>query len=180
METFLIALLSWAEIAIIALFIVWLVGRVVRLFSNPGAEKSVHENRKWIFIGAVLIVILGLRSFNKKDSNSQANSNEITVVKSENKTSADIPVKFKLERTEWSIGLDKLQVWGTVTNSGGQTYKYVTVVFSAYDASRKFLGRNTEFAEPTLIKPGQVGYVNGFLDTAKEMPSELEYNVTVQ
>lgn len=103
---------------------------------------------------------------------------EVTAVESKNKTSADIPLKFDLEKTEWTPTVKKLQIWGTVRNTGKKTYPFVTVIVAAYDAAGKFLGRDTLYSEPSMIKPAQVGYVNSFLNTGEQIPAKLEYTVS--
>ncbi len=103
---------------------------------------------------------------------------EVSVLPSKNKTSADVPLNFELERTEWSSGVQQLQVWGTIRNNSKKKFDSVTVVISAYDSAGKFLGRETKYAAPLLIKPGQVSYINGYMNTAKQMPSRLEYSVS--
>lgn len=103
---------------------------------------------------------------------------DVSVLPSKNKTSADIPLTFELERTEWAEGVKQLQLWGTVRNTGKKTFDLVTVIVAAYDSSGKFLGREIKYADPSLIKPGQVSYVNGFINTGKQLPVRLEYTVS--
>ena len=107
---------------------------------------------------------------------SVAVAGEIIVTQSTDVTSKDVPLKFELEKTVWDGQM--VHIWGKVSDAGSTKYETVRVVFTAKDASGKFLGRRTWFVDPSDIGPGQVGYIEDkFVDCDGQKPSKIEYSV---
>jgi hypothetical protein len=98
------------------------------------------------------------------------------VVRGEDKTSADIPLLLELEKTMWT-GTD-VRLWGTVRNRGATSFRFVRVILTARDSRGQFIGRNTWFAQPSAVGPGQVGYIEGvFVECEGRRPAVIEFSV---
>ena len=106
-------------------------------------------------------------------------ADKIIVIKSEKKTSNDIPLEFILEKTKWD-GKD-IWIWGAVENSTSKTYENVKVIFTLKGRAGKFIGRKSWNTDPPKIKPGQIGYIEEqYVRCERRKPYYLEYNVTDQ
>ena len=125
--------------------------------------------KKAIFMIAILL-------FLSASTSNYAVAGEILQVKSKDKTSANIPLKFTFEKTKWDG--DDIWVWGTISNQTNKTYKSVYVIFTARGHSGKFIGRKTCRAKPPEIAPGQVGYIEKrYIDCEGRKPISIEFMV---
>jgi hypothetical protein len=104
---------------------------------------------------------------------------KIIVLKSEKKTSNDIPLEFILEKTKWD-GTD-IWIWGSVENTASNTFENVKVIFTVKGSAGKFIGRKSWDTDPPRIKPGQIGFIDErFVRCERKKPSYIEYNVTAE
>jgi hypothetical protein len=66
-----------------------------------------------------------------------------------------------------------------VENTTQNTYGNVKVIFTVKVSSGKFIGRKVWDADPSKIKPGQIGFIDGkYVRCERKKPFYLEYNVT--
>jgi hypothetical protein len=101
---------------------------------------------------------------------------DIEVVRSEEETSSDAPLEFKLQKIGSNYG--GTAIWGVVTNTGDTEYESVTVVVTLYGPEGKFLGRGRGSANPGTIGKGQIGYVDGLgVDVGDWKPVKLEWKI---
>lgn len=102
---------------------------------------------------------------------------EVIIEKSKDKTSGDVPLNFVLQKADWKY--DGYAIWGKVVNDvDDKTYENVGIIFTAYDAEGKFLGRAQGSVGPTTIGEGEVGYVNATsIDTSHFLPAKIEWKV---
>lgn len=104
---------------------------------------------------------------------------EVVVLESKDETSADIPMSFKVEKTNWDESMGWLYVWGTVTNTGNKAYSYVKVTITARDSKGGLVTRKSIYTAPRDIGPGQVGYVERSpLQCDGVKPVKIEVKVT--
>lgn len=99
----------------------------------------------------------------------------IYVTKSQDRTSKDLPLAYVEQQTTFDGS--RVQMVGTVKNTGGVAYKWVKVVFTASRSSGGFIARNYTYAEPKEIDPGQIGFIECSIDVAGEKPGKIEWNV---
>ncbi len=101
---------------------------------------------------------------------------EVIVVEAVEKTAADIPLKFEVQKTTWKYG--RLYIWGKVSNPSDTVFDFVRVNFTCTDKAGNFLGRGTWHCDPYLIGPKEVGYIDDkHLETEKRKPAKVEYKV---
>ena len=100
----------------------------------------------------------------------------VKLVKSTDKTSADVGVTFELQRV--GKGYSGVRIWGKVRNTTMTTYKRLEVIVTGYDDKGKFIARGRASVGPSNVAPGQVGYVDGIsLDTGNSALSKIEWKV---
>ena len=117
------------------------------------------------------ILLLVLATF------SVAHAGEYRFVKSEDKTSDDIFLSFKVDKTKWEYG--KVRIWRRVENTGSRKYDYVKITFTAKSQGGEFIERNFTFFDPRSIAPDQVGYITDFgLDCDGVEPYAIEYKIS--
>jgi len=100
-------------------------------------------------------------------------------IKSKEKTAEDIPLDFDVEKTEYEYGYFK--IWGSVKGSKkNRSYKWVQVTFSLYGGrGGDLIARESTFADPKDIGPGQVGYIIGYpIECNISKLNVVEYKVT--
>ena len=105
-----------------------------------------------------------------------AHGQSITVARSQETTSKDLPFSYESEKTVAEY--DGVRMLGTVKNTGSSTFRYVKVTFTASRSGGQFVARDAIYAEPNEIGPGQVGYVDGLVKTGGIVPDRIEWNVT--
>lgn len=105
----------------------------------------------------------------------QPSNADITVTRSKDKTSKDLPLSFALENTGYSERMKTLDIKGTVKNTTKKKFKSIKVILKATDSAGKVLGRNTFYTDPEEINAGQVGYISGMIYHVKSAPSGIEY-----
>lgn len=99
----------------------------------------------------------------------------IYVAKTQDRTSEDLPLAYVEQKTVFNG--NRVQMVGTVKNTGSVAYKWVKVVFTASRSSGGFIERNYTYTEPKEIAPGQIGFVDCTIDTAGEKPGKIEWAV---
>ena len=99
----------------------------------------------------------------------------IYVAKSQDRTSQDLPLSYVEQKTTFDG--KRVQMVGTVKNTGSVAYKWVKVVFTASRSSGGFIERDYAYAEPKEIEPGQIGFVDCTIDVAGEKPGKIEWTV---
>lgn len=104
-----------------------------------------------------------------------AHGQSITVARSQETTSKDLPFSYEAEKTV--VEYDGVRMLGTVKNTGAAGFRYVKVTFTAI-RSGQFVARDVIYADPNEIGPGQVGYVDGTIKTGGVVPDKIEWNVT--
>jgi len=82
---------------------------------------------------------------------------KLTVIKTTERTSADIPLEFKLD----SIRLDDpfLFIIGSIVNNSHFSFSSVAILFTARDQENNFINRDDLSVRPNTLRPGEVGYV---------------------
>lgn len=103
-------------------------------------------------------------------------SQNIYVAKSQERTSEDLPLTYRADRTD--ISRTGVQLQGVVRNTGSTPYRWVKVTFTASSSSGAFIARDYTYTEPKEIGPGEVAYIDKWLDTRGERPGKIEWNVT--
>jgi hypothetical protein len=102
---------------------------------------------------------------------------ETVFAPSKDQTSEDLPLKFVAEKSKMSE-TGSFEISGTIKNTGNITYRQVKVIFTAFDSSGKVLGRNSWYAEPSTIKPNQVGYIEEkFVSVEGRKPAKVEWSI---
>ena len=99
----------------------------------------------------------------------------IYVAKSQDRTSKDLPLAYVEQQTTFDGS--RVQMVGTVKNTGSIAYEYVKVMFIASRSSGGFIARNYTYAEPKEIAPGQIGFIECNIDVAGEKPGKIEWIV---
>ena len=100
----------------------------------------------------------------------------LPALKFEDKTSANMPITFTVQKTKWRN--EKIQIWGQFTNNGHIEFKSVSVSLTALDKDRKFLGRQKHYSDPMDLEPGEEGTINaGWIDTEKKVPKYIQFKV---
>ena len=105
----------------------------------------------------------------------------IAIVRSAERTSEDLALRFECEKTTSKNegGVWYVQIWGSVHNHDQRRYRSVKVIFTARDSGGGFLGRGTAFLEPGDLADGDVGYIEGdFADNEGKKVALIEYQVT--
>lgn len=100
----------------------------------------------------------------------------ISVSKSQDATAEDLPLTYSAERTE--VERTGVLLMGTVKNTGKIPYRYVKVTFTVKKSSGGFITRDVAYTDPTDIGPGQVGYIDKWIDTGGEVPGKIEWSIT--
>ncbi len=70
-----------------------------------------------------------------------------------------------------------LKVHGKVKNTGQKPYRFVTVIFTAYDNKGVFITRESTYIDPHDIAEGEVGYVNLRITCEGVKPARIEFQV---
>lgn len=100
----------------------------------------------------------------------------IEVVKSPDKTSADTPLVFQLDKV--GSGYGGLTLWGRVTNPTDDVFEDPAVIVTLYGPDGRLLGRGKDSVEPGKVEKGQVGYVDGLsVEVGPFRPAKLEWKV---
>lgn len=115
-----------------------------------------------------LVILLALVAAN-------AFGQSIYVTKSQDRTSEDLPLAYNDQKTTFEDG--RVEMVGTVKNTGGTAYEWVKVVFTASKSSGGFIARNYTYTDPKVIAPGQIAFVECSIDVAGEKPGKIEWTV---
>ncbi len=100
---------------------------------------------------------------------------EIKVIPSPQKASRDTGLELVVERIEISTG--RLEIQGTVENTGSQVAGFVRVFLTIKDAGGNFITRGDYLVDPSEIGPGEVGYLDRRIDVKGKTPGIVEYTV---
>lgn len=100
----------------------------------------------------------------------------ISVSRSDEKTSKDLPFTYEAEKT--SMDGTGVRLIGTVKNTGQSTYRYVKVTFTASKGYGAFIARDYTYTDPNEIGPGQVGYVEMWINTDGVKPDSIKWSLT--
>lgn len=104
-----------------------------------------------------------------------ANGQNIYVTKSQDTTSSALPLSYVEQKTTFDGR--RVQMTGTVKNTGSVRYKWVKVIFTASRSSGGFIQRDYTYADPKEIGPGQIGFVKCTINTDGERPGKIEWLV---
>lgn len=100
---------------------------------------------------------------------------EIFIARSTDKTSEDLPLNYAAQKTVFNGR--RVELVGSVKNTGGVAYRYVKIYFTASSSAGEFIARTSCYADPSDIAPGQVGYIDCSLDVDGKKPGKIEWSV---
>jgi hypothetical protein len=130
--------------------------------------------QKLTLIALLLAVALPVAGQTGRDTQPETSAG-ITFTVSKDKTSSDIPLSFEVQQSKWKY--EGIAIWGKIRNDvDDQIYESVSIIFTAYDAKGRFLGRNSVSVTPSKIGEGEVGYVNGgSIELNQGIPARIEW-----
>ena len=140
-----------------------LIGSVNSFFVSPALSQSTSCSNYWINPNTGLEECFGFGGGNSiplvnTPSNSNNSSNN-----SFNKPSSEPCAGLKLDIDEFgsSAGGAFTKVFGTIKNSGNQTYRYIEVNIQ-YLAKNRIIDDGFALVKPGVLRPGQTGTWSDF------------------
>jgi len=108
---------------------------------------------------------------------SSAVAGSLPVERSDEVTSQDVPLTFELQKIEWNVVNNYVQLWGRISNSTHRKYEWVHITFTLYDAQGKLLEREGTYVDGLDLPPGKLSYIDVRIYSKGGRPARIEYKI---